>query len=254
MSRDGSSMKPLRSFIKTTAVLLFWILVWEAGALLVSREVLLPSPIRVLKRLVDFLAEPSFYQTVFLSLLRILCGFAAGAIAGFALALLAFFFRPVEILLSPLFTTIRATPVASFIILALVWIGRSSVPTFTSFLMVLPIVYENTYRGFASTDRVLVDAARVFNCRGFNRLKFLYLPSAAPAILSGVHISFGLAWKSGVAAEVLCSLKYSIGGEIYYSKLYLESVDLMAWTLTVIVLSLAFEAILSQVSKKINQK
>jgi len=247
-------MKRLNSFIKNTIVLLFWLVVWEIVAYFVNSEVLLPPPTKVFVRLGDFLREPSFYVTVAVSLLRILVGFASGTILGILLALFSFFFNPANIFISPLFTTIRATPVASFIILALVWMGRPFVPSFTAFLMVLPIVYANTFQGLRSTDLTLLEVAKVFNCRGFKRLKLLYLPAAAPSILTGVKVSFGLAWKSGVAAEVLCSLKSSIGGEIYYSKLYLESVDLMAWTLTVIVLSLTFEALISFFTAKLYKK
>ena len=60
---------------------------------------------------------------------------------------------------------------------------------------------------------------------------------------AGVCTAIGLAWKSGVAAEVLCLPKAAIGTQVYYSKIYLETPSLFAWTAVVIVLSMLLERI-----------
>ncbi len=221
--------------------MLFWLLLWEGLAFLVDKEVLLPPASSVLLRMWEFFGDKSYYLAVGASLFRILLGFLAGILCGILFALLSFAWRPMDDLLAPLFTAIRATPVASFIILALVWLGRSIVPSFTAFLMVLPIVYGSVLRGFRSADPLLLEVTKVYNMGFGKRFRHLYIPSASPYFLNAVKTSLGLAWKAGVAAEVLCTLRDSIGGNIYDSKVYLESVDLLAWTLTVILLSLLLE-------------
>ena len=237
--------KKLRKILNSAAAVLFWLIAWEIIAVIIDKEILLPTPIKVIQRLFGLFAETEFYLSVFSSLLRITSGYLIGIIVGCILAYAAFFSKTIKTLLSPMLTVIRATPVASFIILALFWMGKSLVPVFTSFLMVLPIIFSSIFRGLESTDKNLSEVADVFNFGFFRRLKLLYIPSSVPSFVSGAKTSLGLSWKAGIAAEVLCSLKHSIGGNVYSAKTYLESVDLMAWTLTVIIISLLLEALIS---------
>lgn len=238
-------MKKFRKTIGFIAAVVFWLAVWEALSLFINREILLPSPYKVIKRLTELLCEKDYYISVSSSLIRVLLGFAGGAVIGYILGFAAFFIHPARVLLDPLLTVIRATPVASFIILALVWIGKTLVPSFTAFLMVTPIVYSGVIRGLESTDKQLYEVTKVFHLGFAAKLTVLYVPSSLPLFISSCKTALGMAWKAGIAAEVLCSLKNSIGGNVYTSKLYLESVDLMAWTLTVIILSLLLEKLLS---------
>lgn len=53
--------------------------------------------------------------------------------------------------------------------------------------------------------------------------------------------SLGLAWKAGIAAEVLCTPKGAIGTQLYNAKIYIETTDLFAWTFVVVILSLLLE-------------
>lgn len=224
---------------------LFWILIWELISLVVAKEILLPSPIKVIVRLYELLGTAEYYSALLGSVFRVFVGFVVGTVIGCITAYLSFVSDLVATLFNPMLTVIRSTPVASFIILALVWMGKEKVPVFTAIIMVIPIVHSAMLSGLNSTDKALAEVADVYNFSYFKKLRLLYLPSALPSFASGAMTSFGLAWKAGIAAEVLCSLKNSIGGKIYTSKLYLESVDLMAWTLTVIVVSLILESIMS---------
>ena len=49
---------------------------------------------------------------------------------------------------------------------------------------------------------------------------------------------------AGIAAEVLSTPQLGIGTELYFSKTYLETSDLFAWTLVVILLSMMIEKLL----------
>ena len=63
-----------------------------------------------------------------------------------------------------------------------------------------------------------------------------------------------MGWKAGIAAEVLTVPPLSIGKNIFEAKLYLETTELFAWTLTVILLSLVIERILLRLVGHIGQK
>jgi NitT/TauT family transport system permease protein len=187
-----------------------------------------------------------FYRTLSLSFLRVMAGFAAGILLGFLFGTASYFVLPLRALLSPLMAIIRATPVASFILVVILWIQREQVPMWIAMIMVLPIVFQNTILGYSSRDPALAEMAKVFRFGIGKTLFRLDLPQVFPYVFSAGRTALGLAWKAGVAAEVLALPKASVGLMIYEAKLYLETVDLYAWTLAIILFSVLIEAILAR--------
>ncbi|MDD6174941.1 MAG: ABC transporter permease subunit [Firmicutes bacterium] len=240
-SKQGSKIK---KGLRTAAAALFWLAVWQCAAFFVGKEVLIPSPAQVLLRLWQLAGQAEFWITAFSSLWRVLLGFAAALAAGVLLAVLTAASRVCRSLLQPLVFVIRATPVASFIILALVWLQSARVPVFISFLTVVPIVWANVESGILQTDGRLLEMARLYRFSRRKTLRNIYLPSVQPYFLSAFTTGLGFAWKSGIAAEVIANTRRSIGGQIYSAKVYLETTDLFAWTLVVIALSMLLEKLL----------
>jgi len=225
---------------------LFWLAVWSAAAFAAGQELLLPAPRAVLARLLALGATAEFWAAAGASLVRIFSGFLIGAFLGTLFAGLTAASPVLDMLLAPAIKIIRATPVASFIILVLLWVRTGWVPTVISALMVLPVVWGNVVRGVWETDGQLLEAARLYRFGKWKTLLLLYVPSVRPYFFSGCITALGLAWKAGVAAEVLCWPKTAIGTQLYYSKLYLEIPDLFAWTIVIIVLSLLLEKLLGK--------
>ena len=218
-----------------------WLLLWQLASMAVGLPLLLPSPLAVLLRLGQLCTGADFWLTVASSLLRILLGFLLGVLFGTALAGLCWRFRLVNALARPLLGVLKSTPVASFIILALVWVKTTWLATVISFIMVLPLIYANVREGIDSADRQLLEMAQVFRLSRRKTFRYCYLPAILPFFLSAVSSALGFAWKSGIAAEVLGRPARAIGSQIYDSKIYLETPDLFAWTLVVILLSVLLE-------------
>ncbi len=222
----------------------FWLGAWALLAMAVDRELLLPGPLAVARRLVALAGKGGFWRITAVSLLRILCGTALGILGGVLLAAGTNRSKLLEALFSPLLAVIQATPVASFILLVLIWVGRDILPCVIVFLMVLPVVWSNVSAGLRSADEGLLELARVCGFSRWKTTKLIYVPSVAPYFLSACRACLGLAWKSGVAAEVLTVPARSIGRELYEAKLYLNTADLFAWTAVVVLCSLVIENIL----------
>lgn len=240
--KASTSSRVNKILIKALAIA-FWILVWEALARYVSNEIIICSPARALARLFELLGTSGFYKTVAFSALRILCGFLSALIAGCILAALSSRFGAVRALLEPITSVIKATPVASFIILAIIWFGSRNLSLFISFLMVLPVVYLNVLKGIDSTDPELLEMSRVLGFSAPKKLIYVYFLQVWPYLTSGCSIALGLCWKSGVAAEVIGIPSGSLGEMLYKAKLYFETGDLLAWTAVIIVISAVFERI-----------
>ena len=218
-----------------------WLLLWQLASMAVGLPLLLPSPFAVLLRLGQLCTGADFWLTVASSLLRILLGFLLGVLFGTALAGLCWRFRLIDVLARPLLGVLKSTPVASFIILALVWVKTTWLATVISFIMVLPLIYANVREGIDSADRQLLEMAQVFRLSRRKTFRYCYLPAILPFFLSAISSALGFAWKSGIAAEVLGRPARAIGSQIYDSKIYLETPDLFAWTLVVILLSVLLE-------------
>ena len=231
----------LKRLLQAGLAIVFWLCVWQVAAAKVNSPFFLPAPAAVLARLGALSATSAFWYTALLSLGRVLLGLLWGILLGFGLAGLTCASRVADLLLSPAVRVVRATPVASFILLLFLWTDRDSVPTVIAALMVLPVVWSNVTRGIRERDGRLLELARAYRFPPLKTVRLVYLPSVRPYLLSAVTTSMGLAWKSGVAAEVLVLPRMAIGTHIYNTKYYLETADLFAWTLVVIILSLALE-------------
>ena len=144
-------------------------------------------------------------------------------------------------LLTPVVAVVKATPVASFIILVLIWVPSRNLSVVISFLMVFPIMYTNALHGIRSTDRQLLEMAQVFRIPRLRRVRYIYLSQMLPDLQAGFSLSLGLCWKAGIAAEVIGIPDGSIGEKLYQAKVYLETPDLFAWTVIIVVLSVLFE-------------
>ena len=223
--------------IQILAASVFWLGVWQAAAAAIGQEVFLVSPVQAIGTLVELLPQAEFWQRIGFSAGRILLGFGLGALSSAVLAVAAEKWEWVDALLAPVMQLVKATPVASFIILALVWVSGSSLSVLISFLMVLPVLYSAVRTGIGSADRQLLEMAQVFRLPLGRRLRAVWLPAVLPAFRQGCSVALGICWKSGVAAEVIGLPDGSIGDALYRAKITLSTGELFAWTFVIILLS-----------------
>lgn len=227
--------------IQRAAAVLLTLVLWQAAAAALDQKLLLASPLEVLARLASIWREPEFFSSVRFSFIRIVSGFGLGLTLGVLLAVLAGKFPVLETLFWPFFTAVKSVPVASFIIISLIWLSSSELSVFISFLMVLPIVYTNVLEGIRSTDRKMTEMADLFRIPWRRRLVYIWLPQIRPYLISACSMSLGLSWKAGIAAEIIGIPDGSIGEMLYNAKAYLNTVDLFAWTVIIVAVSIAFE-------------
>ena len=241
-------MKRRTGAVRLWAVI-FWLLVWEGASLALAattggRMLLLASPVQALGRLIALAGTVAFWQAVAFSSLRILGGFLLACALAAVLAPLAALsarLRWVRDLLSPLVAVVKAVPVVSFIILALIFFSSENLSLLISALMVFPPVYLNVLEGIGHTDVQLLEMARVFRVPLARQLRGIYLPAVLPYFRSAVSLGLGLCWKSGAAAEVIGLPAGSIGEALYTAKVYFQTGDLFAWTAVIVAVSVIFE-------------
>ena len=245
-------MNRLKQALRKLWPLAFWMLVWAVCARAVGKELLLAPPLKVLGRF-SFLREASFWRTVGLSLGRTGLAYLIGVALACLLACLCSLMRWLDDLIRPALAVIRATPVASFIILALVWLSAANVPILAGALMVLPVVYASAREGIDATDRNLLEMARMFGWSRGKTWLHVIVPSALPQTLAACEACGGLCFKAAIAAEVIGTPQGAIGTQLYSAKIYLETDALMAWTLVVILLSIVIEKLLKLLIRRLEK-
>lgn len=242
--------KIYKKVLMTAAVAAFWILIWYLAAARVGLELLLPSPEHVCRRFLGLLGENVFWRTMGSSLVRVTLGILQAVTAGVLLGVLTAKSKLASAIFGPPMTVIKSTPVASFAILAALWLGRERLPVFVTLLIVLPIVWSNVETGVKQVDRGLLEMAKLYRVGTAKTVFGIYVPAVTPFFGAAFKTAVGLAWKAGISAEVIVNTPNSVGQKLFESKAYFETVDLFAWTAAVVLLNLILDAVIELVTRK----
>lgn len=234
-------MKQLPTWLKKTWIIAFWLLLWQLGAMIIDNRILLVSPIDTLRALSSLVVSWDFWKAIWFSFARISLGFLIAFLSGLCTGTLAYWKPIVDEFLAPPIHFMKSIPVASFVILALIWTGSKNLSVFISVIVVYPMIHVNTVAGLRSTDPKLLEMARVFRVPVWRQAISVYRIALYPYLASTFKTAFGMGFKSGIAAEVIGVPDGSIGEGLYMAKIYLSTGELFAWTLVIICLSVLFE-------------
>ena len=222
---------------------LFWLAVWQAAAVLLPK-LLFAGPVPTVRSLLSLLRNSEFWFSIAHSLGKIASGFLLAFSTGCLLAIACRRMPVLRMLLGPLIQVMKSLPVACFIVVALIWVRSEWISVLTAFFVVFPAVYINLGEGLQQTDQGMLEMAQLFHLTPAKRLRAVWLPACLPYLLSACRVSVGMALKAGVAGEIIGLPRWSIGEQLYLSHLYLNTADLFAWSLVIILLSLALERLL----------
>ena len=233
--------KKTLAIFRMLGVWAFWIALWFVCAWAMGLEILLPSPIHTVKALGMLIGTSLFWKSLLLSMLRVLIGILLSLLIGTLLAVLTSVSALFRALLSPLMNAIKSVPVACFIMLVFLWMNTASIPIFITALIVIPIVWSNVSQGISATDGQLKEVTKIFGFSRTKTLRVLYVPSVFPYFMAACRSALGMAWKAGIAAEVLAPPLFGIGRGIYLAKTDFDSATLFAWTFVIVLVSYIVE-------------
>ena len=132
-------------------------------------------------------------------------------------------------------------------------LSARNLSVFISFLIVIPIIYQNVLEGLRAENREMQEVATVFQLPWRKRFRYIELPKLRPFLLSACRVTTGMAWKAGIAAEIIGVPNGSIGKMLYTAKIYLDTDDLLAWTVIIVVISVVAEKVfLAGLSRLLN--
>ncbi len=211
--------------------------VWFISARLLGSSILLPGPAEVLRVTASLMQETEFLEHVGSTLWRSLVAFCLATVGAGVLGIAAGVFPSLELLLRPWVLIVRSTPVISIILLTLVLLRSSEVPSVVAFLITFPLIYVTAVEGVGSVDPALQEMSDLYRVPLGRKIRHLYLPSVAPFFLSGLHAALGLTFKVVAAAEVLAQPHFGIGSAMQEARILLKTAEVLAWTVILLLLS-----------------
>ena len=244
----------MKKNVRKAGIILFWLLAWQILAILCDNQILVAGPIEVLESLRGQIFTITFWQSISGSFVKIAVGFGGAFLLALLTAVIAFRWKLFEDFLAPLLQVMKSVPVASLVVLLLIWTGSEMLAFWVVFLLVFPLIYFGTLEGLKNTDIKMKQLADVYGMSLYNRLIYLYRPVVFPFLISSCKSALGMSWKAGIAAEVIGVPELSIGEKIYMSKIYLDTANLFAWTLVIILISYLFEHAVLFLIKKVAYK
>ena len=240
-----------KKYIRTTLIVLIWLVIWQVLSLVVNNAVLLSGPIDTFKALIALGSKPSFYLSIGVTAGKVLMGFLIGMLSGVILSILSYKINLVKDFLSPFVSVIKSIPVVSFIIIALIWAGSSFVTIIVSAIISFPIFYKNILEGLLVTDPKMLELASVYQMKASKRFQYIYLPSVSSHIKSAISLAIGMAFRGGITAEVVGQPLRSIGNGLYRSKINLATSEMLAWTVVAVLSAFIIEKLISFIVKKV---
>lgn len=233
--------KMFKNNIKRISAVAVWLIIWQAASVLTGLDILLASPVSVLSSIVNLLGMGSTYRILVSSMINITLGFLSAAALGSVCAVVSHRCRLFGEMLAPPVLLMKSLPMASFIILLIIWFGSGRVSVFTSFIVTFPIVYSAVLSGIDRRDMQMIEMADVNSVGIIRRICWIDIPQILPVAKPDFKVAAGMCIKAGVSAEVIGLARNSIGEQLYYSKLYIDTAGLFAWSIMVVLLSVLLE-------------
>ena len=250
-TRAGDARK---RFARKAAIIAFWLVVWEVLDHVVDNRLVLAGPIRTLQALAGQVVMPNFWMIVGASFGRIALGFLLSFVVGIPAGAGGVPRAPVPRLRRPHHQPAAHHPrgVVHHLCCSSGWATRRSPCSWRSSSCCRSSTRTWSPASKASTSR----CSRWRACAGLSRWRtflYAYRPAFMPFLLSSTKISLGMTWKSGIMAEVLATPKPSIGKEMATARTFLDTPDLLAWTVVVMVASVLFEKAFMALLKRANR-
>ena len=226
-----------------------WLVIWALIALMVGNDVILPSPVSTVKALIALIGTGSFYLNVLWTIIRTVLGIVLSFVIGVFFAVLASKNMPLREFLRLPVSFFKSIPVMAIIIYVILVVKSDWVAVVVCFFMCFPIAYTNILNGLQALDVSRLELGKTLGLSKAQTVRYIIRPSLNTEIKTALNLITAMSWKVVVASEVLAIPKFSIGYQMLNSKYYLETPDLFAYMIVLIILSLLMEVLVGRMAE-----
>jgi len=245
-----SKIKNYKSFLYQLLGILLIVILWYVFSYTIfSSTNVLTSPHETIINIINEYNKPSFYKSISNTVASSTVAFVVSFILASSLSILTHFISSLKFILKPTISILRSMPTMACILILLLLIPSKYLPISISFLVVFPLIYENLYSSIESTDKNLIEMAKIYNISNKNIVFKIYLKHALPTLWALIISSFGLNIKVVIASEVLGMPSISIGHMILQYKQSFDFSLSFAWLVIAVIISYLFEVILTVFSR-----
>lgn len=230
--------------------IIFIILIYIIASLIINKSYILPSIFEILISLKNIIISKEFIIIVLSTLFRTLIGILISGVLAIILALLSYFNEKIRELFEPIYIFLKTIPNITYIIVSLIWLGRSGSVILVSSLVVFPILYNSFLKGLLNIDSNLINATRTFPGTVYFKIRRVFIPLIRNDILLALNNACSLGFKVAIMAEILSQINIGIGRELYYAKINFMMADIFAWTIIIIFISFIIDKIIDSFIEK----
>lgn len=167
-------------------------------------DFVLPTPYEVLMSLITLVTDSNTVGHVFISMSRVLTAVLIASLISVLFAVLSrlnIFFN--TIIENNILVVLNSFPSVGWAILGVIWFSISNgTVIFIEIMIITPFCLINCLQGFRQMDQELLEMGKSFSRNAFRNFFKLHIPLAVPFIIAGVRMSYGIAWKIAIVAEL----------------------------------------------------
>lgn len=226
----GGSSRSSNLTIKAAAIAML-LVVWQLLSVW-QGDLLVPSPVAVVERMVEIVREGAFLTHMYATLVRVLAGLAISMLVAVTFGVAMGLFRPVERFFEPYVLLGLTIPGLAWALMAVMAVGISNwAPVLAIVASTSPMVILNIWQGTKSIDTDVVEMGRAFRASRREMLRRVILPQLVPFILAGTRLGLALAWKIVVLSEMF-GLSNGVGYQLNLNFTQFSLSGVIAWTLS----------------------
>jgi NitT/TauT family transport system permease protein len=209
-----------RAMLRGIFAIVVFVLLWEIGAR--SEQWfgyrlpflgLVPPPSDVATSWGGLIGDPSYWQSWYMSFLRVFGGFMAAVVIGIPVGLFMAVNKTFYGMAFPSFEILRPIPPLAWVPASIIfWPTQELSIAFVTFLGAYYTIVINVLGGARSINKQFLQAAQSMGASQWDIFRRIVLPATLPSIVVGSAVGMGITWEVVVAAEMISGGGSSGGG------------------------------------------
>ena len=226
------------------------LLIWQGVSGRLIDDFFISNPVDVAERLWQWIADGSLFMHIWATIYATLMGFILGAVGGVILGLWLGVSPFTNRLLSPYLNALNALPKVALAPLFVLWFGLGIASKIAlAAVLVLFLVFLNTYAGVREVDQDLIDGARLMRATRTQLIVKVIIPSAMSWVFAGLKISVPYALIGAVLGEMIAANR-GLGYLVQYSGSQFDSAGVFAVLIVIALLAVALNFIVEMVQHR----
>ncbi|MBA3977574.1 MAG: ABC transporter permease [Nitrosopumilus sp.] len=241
----------------TVLFIVAFIGIWQLIYLLgIWPKVSLPSPLMVGESFYELLQNNMLITSIAMTLYRLTIGFFISIALGVAIGLAMVKFTGFGKTMGSFAIGLQSFPSVAWVPFAILLIGLNDFGIL--FVVIMSSVFSvmmSTYSGMRNIPTIYIRAAKNMGAKGIHLFRYLMIPAATPALITGIKQAWSFAWHALIGAEILMAASIGIGHILLIGREFQAMNQIIASMITIFALGMLFDRVLfMKLEDKVREK